>query len=48
MNPAVQRGHGGAAGGRVRARSPSSANKSSKVFTASDCFTSQPAKSRRF
>jgi hypothetical protein len=24
--------------GRVRARSPSSANRSSKVFTASDCF----------
>src|SRR6516164_6548830 len=34
--------------GRVRARSPSSANSSSKVFTASDCFTPQRAKSRRF
>src|SRR5246127_4368412 len=34
--------------GRRRARSPSSANKSSKVFTASDCFTCRPAKSRRF
>src|SRR5271166_1217413 len=34
--------------GRVRARSPSSANRSSKVFTASDCFTRRRAKSRRF
>src|SRR6202012_2067942 len=35
-------------GGRVRARSPSSANSSSKVFPATDCFMGAWAKSRRF